>query len=593
MKPKSKFKSNMKQTSNLCQDFLRQWVGKIFIYCLVLLLGVVTTVASPLPALASTPNLCANDNLITNPANGHQYCLTTADTWTASETEAVTKGGNLVTINDQAEQDWLLQTFGNTDPLWIGSNDAKVEDSFLWSSGEKSNYTNWLPGEPNNGECNANEDYTVMNWSSTTGGWNDLKEEGFWQDCKATSSFCSLEGTAQEISLGCKPGLIPLPGIVEISTPPIIYKGSINGVKWNDLNGDGVRDSIIKGDKPDVVMVMDLSWSTILDKFQGSPVGDVNNDGSPNDILDAQLAGFIALNQQLIDQGFGDTARVGIVVFSINGYQVDMDRATPGKQLVTNPAADKNGNGVSDVEELLTQVKVSRNFPRGPYQAYVGQVRTNLGGCYVGRQCRSPGGGTNFEPGLELAKKTFQAVSTPKGEANIIFLSDGVPGGGSEGQPQTFQVYQTNYLDEVSQLKEIDANISAFGVGQGASLGALRKIDEKATVFSTTDELLSVFSGLDSGNSSSTTSGGVEPGLSGVTVYLDLNNNGVLDSNEPSQVTDDRGVYHFTSLEPGSYVVREVLPGSFKQTAPKDGFVRITLGENETANNVNFGNLKQ
>lgn len=121
----------MKQTSNLCQDFLRQWVGKIFIYCLVLLLGVVTTVASPLPALASTPNLCANDNLITNPANGHQYCLTTADTWTASETEAVTKGGNLVTINDQAEQDWLLQTFGNTDPLWIGSNDAKVEDSFL------------------------------------------------------------------------------------------------------------------------------------------------------------------------------------------------------------------------------------------------------------------------------------------------------------------------------------------------------------------------------------------------------------------------------------------------------------------------------
>lgn len=587
--------SNMKQKSNLCQcqDFLRQWVGKIFIYCLVLLLGVVTIVASPLPAFASTVNLCANDNFITNPANGHRYCLTAADTWTASEAEAVAKGGNLVTINDQAEQDWLLQTFGNTDRLWIGSNDAKVEESFVWSSGENSNYTNWLPGEPNNGQCNANEDYTVMNWSSTTGGWNDLNEEGFWQDCKANSSFCRLEGTAQGIPSGCKPGLIPLPGIVEIPTPPIIYNGTINGVKWNDLNGDGVRDSIIKGDKPDVVMVMDLSWSTILDKFQGSPVGDVNKDGSPNDILDAQLAGFIALNQQLIDQGLGDTARVGIVVFSINGYQVDMDRVTPGKQLVINPTTDKNGNGVSDVEEILTQVKVSRNFPGGPYQAYVDQVPTNLGGCYVSFPCRGPGGGTNFEPGLALAKNTFQAVSTPDGEANIIFLSDGVPGGGSEPQPRTFQVYQNNYLDEVSQLKAIDANISAFGVGQGASLGSLQKIDEKATVFSTTDDLLSVFSGLDSGKSSSTTSGGVEPGLSGVTVYLDLNNNGILDNNEPIQVTDDRGVYHFTSLEPGIYVVREVLPGSFKQTAPQDGFVRITLGENETANNVNFGNLKQ
>ena len=40
---------------------------------------------------------------VTNAANGLAYYLPTQDTWTASQTEAVRLGGNLVTINDAAE----------------------------------------------------------------------------------------------------------------------------------------------------------------------------------------------------------------------------------------------------------------------------------------------------------------------------------------------------------------------------------------------------------------------------------------------------------------------------------------------------------
>ncbi|MGB3510210.1 MAG: lectin-like protein, partial [Microcoleaceae cyanobacterium] len=497
-----------------------------------------------------------------------------------------------VTVNDQAEQDWLSQTFGNTDRFWIGFTDENTEGNFEWVSGETPTYTNWLDGEPNNGNCNGDEHYTAINWSGSDGSWNDLVNDGFWQDCTATSNFCGQENIPQDVPAICETGFKPLPGIVEIPTAPVVYKGQINGIKWNDLNGDGIRDSIIKGEKPDVVMVIDLSWSTILNKFQGSPVGDVNRDGAPNDVLDAELAGFIALNQQLIDQGFGDTAKVGIVVFSVKGYQVDMEPFTPGTQLVTNSAVDNNGNGIPDVEDILTQIKVSRNVGQGPYQAYVGQTPTNIGGCYIGQPCFQPGGGTNFEEALLLAQNTFQVVKTPSGEANLIFLSDGVPGGGIEGRRE-FQIYQTNYLNEVDQLRAINANISAFGVGEGASLPTLQKIDQKATIFTTTNELLNVFSGLESGSSSSTVAGGLEPGLSGVTVYLDLNNNGSLDGNEPSQVTEDGGIYHFTSLEPGSYVVREVVSSGYQQTAPTDGFVSVTLGADETVNNINFGNMKQ
>ena len=46
-----------------------------------------------------------------NPGPGHTYYLLTQNTWTASEAEAVTLGGHLVTINDSAENDWVLNTF--------------------------------------------------------------------------------------------------------------------------------------------------------------------------------------------------------------------------------------------------------------------------------------------------------------------------------------------------------------------------------------------------------------------------------------------------------------------------------------------------
>ena len=75
-----------------------------------------------------------------------------------------------------------------------------------------------------------------------------------------------------------------------------------------------------------------------------------------------------------------------------------------------------------------------------------------------------------------------------------------------------------------------------------------------------------------------------EPGLAGVTMYLDIDRNGRRDSGEPSTTTwqddpltpdvDETGMYVFTGLEPGSYVVAEVVPAGWQQTstplAPQD-----------------------
>jgi hypothetical protein len=109
-------------------------------------------------------------SFVTNPATGNQYGLTAPGlSWTTAQAVAVANGGNLVTINNLTEQNWLISTFGNS-LFWIGLTDQDTEGVWQWISGEPVTYTNWAPGEPNQF---GNEDYAVMN-EGALGSWNDL-----------------------------------------------------------------------------------------------------------------------------------------------------------------------------------------------------------------------------------------------------------------------------------------------------------------------------------------------------------------------------------------------------------------------------------
>jgi len=58
--------------------------------------------------------------------------------------------------------------------------------------------------------------------------------------------------------------------------------------------------------------------------------------------------------------------------------------------------------------------------------------------------------------------------------------------------------------------------------------------------------------------------------LSGWTLYLDGNGNGILDSGERSTVSASNGYYVFGDLTPGLYIVREVVQSGWRQTYPSD-----------------------
>lgn len=114
-----------------------------------------------------------------NAANGHTYHEIAGNssgagiTWTDAESTAVSLGGHLVTINDDAENNWVADNFKGSYYDWIGLNDAAQEGHFVWSSGQPVTYTKWAQGEPNN--MNGNEDYAqIYNWSGMKNQWNDM-----------------------------------------------------------------------------------------------------------------------------------------------------------------------------------------------------------------------------------------------------------------------------------------------------------------------------------------------------------------------------------------------------------------------------------
>ncbi|REJ68715.1 MAG: PEP-CTERM sorting domain-containing protein [Planctomycetota bacterium] len=123
--------------------------------------------------------------------NGHQYRLTEVLDWETAQTLAESVNGNLVAINDAAEDAWVFDTFSPLAPdgsiipaisplpyraYWIGgiqlSDSVEPDQGWSWVNGEPFVYQNWSAGEPNDsGGFLGNENRISVN---ELGLWNDL-----------------------------------------------------------------------------------------------------------------------------------------------------------------------------------------------------------------------------------------------------------------------------------------------------------------------------------------------------------------------------------------------------------------------------------
>ncbi len=82
--------------------------------------------------------------------------------------------------------------------------------------------------------------------------------------------------------------------------------------------------------------------------------------------------------------------------------------------------------------------------------------------------------------------------------------------------------------------------------------------------------------------------------LPGWTIYIDINNNGLLDAGEPFSVTNSSGRYEFTGLLAGTYTIREVNREGWIRHTPgldQDYKYIINLSAGQNATDYNFGNI--
>jgi len=133
-------------------------------------------------------SLAAASGIIINPANGHRYQLVEPAGWDDYVTFAAAQafGGTFgcpATINDGFENQWVRCYLASNVPTidagaafsnWVGLNDVDSEGTFEWWCAEPVTYTNWLPGEPNNG---GNSDFTEL-----------LGDSGQWRDRGAAAT---------------------------------------------------------------------------------------------------------------------------------------------------------------------------------------------------------------------------------------------------------------------------------------------------------------------------------------------------------------------------------------------------------------------
>ncbi|KGG25555.1 lectin-like protein [Prochlorococcus sp. MIT 0701] len=118
------------------------------------------------------------------------YVIVDGPSWQEAEANAQSIGGNLVTINDAAKNQWLTENLSLK--KWIGFSDYKVEGDWQWADRSGSTYTNWSGTNPDNSTASDpnGQDYGYIG------------ESGLWDDGENPNwpGIAELQGIA-EISL--------------------------------------------------------------------------------------------------------------------------------------------------------------------------------------------------------------------------------------------------------------------------------------------------------------------------------------------------------------------------------------------------------
>ncbi len=310
--------------------------------------------------------------------------------------------------------------------------------------------------------------------------------------------------------------------------------GSIGGTKFEDTNANGVRDP---GEPP-------LSGVTIaLASAAGGTPQTITTDASGNFLFTGQAAGDYVLSET-VPAGFTQTAPASGKIslnLAANGSSLDNVFGNFAGVLTGTISGtkflDANGNGARDAGE-----------------AGQGGVTITLSTCPAAPLCSGIVVGTT----VTAADGTFSFTGIPFGG---YALSETVPA----GFVQTLPAGGTN-LPVTIDLAHPSATGLLFG----------------------NQPVLGTISGakFNDANGNGVRDAG-EAGMSGVTIQLKTPAGSLV----ASTTTDASGNFSFTGVAAGSYVVSEIVPAGFVQTAPAaPGTIAVTVTAGAPVTGLLFGN---
>ncbi len=123
----------------------------------------------------------------------------TSSSWSEAQNDCRARGGDLAVPENSDINEKIYQVLKsrNIGTVWIGVH-RHANDKFITVSGTDVSYTNWYPGEPNNG--GGNEDcvqmVSIVYWNTKYGA-----AAGRWNDASCTASrsnyVCELNFKSQ------------------------------------------------------------------------------------------------------------------------------------------------------------------------------------------------------------------------------------------------------------------------------------------------------------------------------------------------------------------------------------------------------------
>lgn len=309
--------------------------------------------------------------------------------------------------------------------------------------------------------------------------------------------------------------------------------GDIEGVVWNDLDGDGVRDgNLVTGVFTDPPQI---GWTVYVDRNENS----LRDPGEPSSVTDS-------------------TGRYRFQNIPGGNYRIVVD-------MPTGWVATRQNSSSQNVDVVPLQTSV-QDF--GTNSALMGSI---VGTIYNdvdnnGVRAIDPATGAFTEPGLagwtvflDLNKDGLQGATEPvtvsntEGGYQFISVDPGSPEVHIVVPDRWFASPGSDPTREAIVLSGAATTMPSFGaftILNGSIRGTIwhdRFGDGVRDINTLTGEVL-------------------DPPLANWQVYLDRNRNGLQDAGEPTTLTDATGAYTFPDLQVGAYSVVEVVPLGWEPT---------------------------